>query len=359
MKIAFLNIHNCIVERGSEVFVHELATHLSNSHSVTVFQTGRAKKERYTVQEIKGIKEFFHQSYSFCNSPLLNFINTRLYYFGVFVFTVKCIPYLLKEQFDWIIPINGRSQGIICRFIRFLSKKKILISGHAGIGFEDKLNIILGRPDVFVALTKKAYKWAGKISGKISVKYIPNGINTKKFSQNPEVEKLTLTKPRIMCVSALLPYKRIDLLIRAVSIIPEVSLIIIGDGPLRGEIEYKGKKLLEDKFILVPYVSHDKIVHYYNACDLFSLPSKESEAFGLAYLEAMSCNLPVVAPDDQNRRDISGEAGLYCDVEDIKRYANSLKSALSINFGNKPIIQAAKFDWKLLAKKYDEIFQNK
>lgn len=342
MKIAFLNIYNGVIERGSEVFVREIAAKLSQKHFVNIFQTGEKEKEKYKIQQISGIP---FKPYSL------------FYNFWVLIFTLKCLPYLWKEKYDWIIPINGRWQILICRFLRFLRGGKILISGHAGVGFEDRLNLVLGKPDIFVALTPTAFYWAKKIYPKGKIFYIPNGVDIERFSPNVSPQELGLPKPIILCVSALQSYKRVELLIRAVSQLPGVSLLVIGDGPLRENIISLGNKLLEKRFCLISYVPFDKIAHYYSSAQIFSLPSLESEAFGLVYLEALACNVPVVAPNYKNRKEIIGEGGVYFDPENINDYIRKLQEALEINFGREPRIQAEKFSWGKITQKYEEIME--
>ena len=195
---------------------------------------------------------------------------------------------------------------------------------------------------VFVALSKDALSWARKISNQADLVYIPNGIDTAKFRPDIPSEKVNLAPPIVICVSALLPYKRIDLLISAVEKLKNTSLLLIGDGPLREQIVKSGQHLLGQRFLHFEKIDHDKIAHFYRSGNLFSLPSKESEAFGMVYLEALACNLPVVVPDDGKRRDIVGRAGLFCDVTDINRYSSTLEKALNKDFGNLPCRQAKK-----------------
>jgi len=339
MKIAFLNIYNGVVERGSEVFVKELADQLSLRNNVCVFQSGKIEKAAYKTQQIKGIP----------------FISTQrfLYHFLVMVFTIKCLPYLYRDNYDWIIPVNGRLQSVICRLLRAVKKNKILITGHAGVGFEDKFNIIFGRPDVFIALTPLAHKWAKQYTA--NTNYIPNGVDTGKFNPGVKPMKLDLKPPVILCSSALLPYKRVDLVVQAVAKIPNAGLLLIGDGPLNEEIDTLGKKLLLGRFLHIKYVEHDKIAGFYAASSLFTLVSKQSEAFGLVYLEAMACNKPIVVPDDLNRRQIIGKAGIFCDPENIAEYANALDQALNNNWGNEPRRQAEKYSWGVIAHKYEDV----
>src|SRR3989338_11312324 len=341
MKIAFLNVYNGVVERGSEVFVKELASQLSLRNNVCVFQSGKTEKTSYKIQQIKGI-------------PFIS-IQGFLYHFFVLVFTIKCLPYLFRNNYDWIIPVNGRLQSVICRLLRVVKRNKILITGHAGVGFEDKFNIIFGKPDVFISLTPLAHKWALKYIA--NTYYIPNGVDTDLLNPGVKPMKLDLKPPVIFCSSALLPYKRIDLVVQAVAKIPNAGLLLIGDGPLNEEINTLAKNLLPGRFLHIKYVEHDKIAGFYAASSLFTLVSKQTQAFGLVYLEAMTCNKPIVVPDDLNRRQIIGKAGIFCDPENIAEYANALDQALNNNWGNEPRRQAEKYSWGVIAHKYEKVFE--
>ena len=102
-------------------------------------------------------------------------------------------------------------------------------------------------------------------------------------------------------------------------------------------------------------VPHDKIDQYYRAADMFILTSSRSEAFGIAYLEAMACNLPVIATDDPIRREIIGPAGLF--VTDPQHdYSHVLKQALTTKWDNLPRNQALKFSWPPIIRQYEEVF---
>jgi L-malate glycosyltransferase len=71
------------------------------------------------------------------------------------------------------------------------------------------------------------------------------------------------------------------------------KLVMIGDGPDRGAAEYlvRKKKLSKDVFFLG---KQDRVYDILGVGDLFLLPS-DSESFGLAALEAMACEVPVLA----------------------------------------------------------------
>jgi len=346
MKIAFLNIYQGIVSRGAENFVKEVSSRLKEKHQVDVFSIdGRISEEKARSQTPltfwgKILYKFFLDSHSR----------------RVLLFTLSVLPRILKGGFGWVIPVDGGWQVLILKILKLfkLTKFKILVSGQAGIGRDDLRNLRM-RPDVFVALTQRAGKWAKEITREVRVVYIPNGVDLKKF--NPEVKpaKINLERPIIICVAGLNPYKRVDLTIKATSKLDKGSLLLLGDGPEGEKIENLGQKLLGPKRFLRTTVLYEEVPSYYTASDLFTLVSESSEAFGSAYVEAMACGLPVVATDDESRREIIGEAGFFVDPEDINEYTQTLEKALKTNFGDKPRQQAQKFSWDKIASQYEEI----
>ena len=94
----------------------------------------------------------------------------------------------------------------------------------------------------------------------------------------------------------------------------------------------------------------------YSRANVFTLASKTYESFGIVLVEAMASGLPVVATDDPIRREIVGDAGLFVDPTDTDAYAAAIEKALNTDWGNKPRKQAEKFDWDVIAKQYEDLF---
>jgi rhamnosyl/mannosyltransferase len=97
----------------------------------------------------------------------------------------------------------------------------------------------------------------------------------------------------ILAVGRLIYYKGLRYLIEAMRDIPG-HLLIIGEGPLRGELEADAARhRVADRVTFLGQVPD--AVPYFQAADVFALPSiARSEAFGLVQLEAMACGKPVV-----------------------------------------------------------------
>jgi glycosyltransferase involved in cell wall biosynthesis len=75
---------------------------------------------------------------------------------------------------------------------------------------------------------------------------------------------------------------------------PDLRLVIGGKGPLAGELEAQVRCLgLQEKVSLVGFIPEERLASYYAAADLFVLPTRMLEGFGLVTVEAMACGTPV------------------------------------------------------------------
>lgn len=103
---------------------------------------------------------------------------------------------------------------------------------------------------------------------------------------------------RLITVGTLKPLKDQRTLIAAFAILRQqlpAKLLIVGDGPLRGELETQARELgIADDVILLGFVQDP--YPYYMAADLFVLTST-AEGFGNVLVEALECGLPVVSTD--------------------------------------------------------------
>lgn len=348
MKVAFLNIYGGKVFRGAERAVDELATRLQvKDHRVTVFQSTSWHHELYSVFSIPGLPVVLTDV---GNNLVLRFLKKFYldpYSLLVLFFSLRCLPKLWSEQFDILLPINGFWQIVVCKIVQFFRGGKIGVFGYAGIGVDDYTSLKL-TPDIFFPMTEVAAHWARKVNARVPLKVIPGGVDTKRI--HPQVQPLpvSLKPPIILTIAALVPYKRVDLVIKAVSKLPVASLLLVGSGPLKDHLTALGQKLLGKRFKRID-ASFEELPSLYTVANLFTLPSthssKSSEAFGIVYVEAMAANVPIVAPDDDLRREIIGPAGLFVDCTNIEKYAETIHQALEKKWSTIPRKQAEKFEW--------------
>lgn len=128
---------------------------------------------------------------------------------------------------------------------------------------------------------------------------LPYGIPVEQFSYREEAAIAAIRERFglrvVISVGRLIYYKGFDVLVRAMKDV-DGTLLIVGKGPLRGELESLARELgIAGRVHLLGEVPPGEIAAYYHASDVFALASvARSEAFGIVQLEAMACGLPVV-----------------------------------------------------------------
>ena len=138
-----------------------------------------------------------------------------------------------------------------------------------------------------------------------SIEVIPPGVNTDLFhpaDTRMARQKLNLeNRQTILYVGRIEPLKGLDILLKAVALLNDdtgPNLLIVG-GSLEKDAELERLNTLannldiSDIVTFTGSVDQEYLPDYYNAADVFVLPSWY-ESFGLAALEAMACGTPVV-----------------------------------------------------------------
>jgi glycosyltransferase involved in cell wall biosynthesis len=275
---------------------------------------------------------------------------------AILKFTLKNFGKVWREKYDIVIPLNGGWQPALMRIITWLRGGKMIIVGESGIGWDD-MNNLWCFPDTFVAISTYAKKWAKKINPFCKVVYIPNGVDTKRFTPDGSGLKHNLNKPVILTVAALTKSKRIDLVIKAVAGVENASLLICGKGEEKDQLQALGKRLLGNRFKIIEQ-DYDQMPEVYRSANLFTLVSTSVHAFEIVLVEAMASGLPVVANQDPIREEIVGDAGYLVNPTEITKYTEKIQKVLSMNWGDKPHKQAEKFNWDKISTDYENLFNN-
>lgn len=234
-----------------------------------------------------------------------------------------------------VIPTNGRFQVALCRLLTWILNKPMVVFGHSGPGADDKWNLLCS-PEVFVCFTRTQAEWAARFKLPwTKIEIIPHAVDTDIFTSGTKQKK-----PTVLCVAANQPAKRVELITRAVNLLPGAKLRIVGTGQPEQ----------------VPFV---KMPEVYKQASVFCFVPQPWEAFGLVFLEAMAANLPIVTTDDPIRREIVGVAGIFVSrPESPVELAAAIHSALSRDWGNLPRTRAEKFSWEIIAQKYEKLISS-
>jgi glycosyltransferase involved in cell wall biosynthesis len=135
-----------------------------------------------------------------------------------------------------------------------------------------------------------------------------------------------------LVVSALVPYKRIDLAIDACAR-ARVPLLIAGDGPERVELERAAGSAVR----FVGRVTDDEIRSLYQRAAVVLLPGEED--FGIVPLEAQACGRPVVALGRGGACEtvLAGETGELVEASDTEAFADAITTAIARHYDSNHI----------------------
>ena len=178
---------------------------------------------------------------------------------------------------------------------------------------------------------------------------IPNGVKV----YNIDNIKADRSIPIIVTVSRLVKKNGVSFLIKAMQNI-DGKLIIIGDGYLRKKLERLVEKLkLKDKVEFKGQISNELVYEYLKQADVFCRPSL-SEGLGNVFLEAMSCQIPVVATPVGGIVDFlkEGETGWFCKVKDSQSIAEKINYIFDDN-NSEEIRKIKEQAFSMVSKQYN------
>lgn len=133
-----------------------------------------------------------------------------------------------------------------------------------------------------------------------------------------------------LAVSRMVPYKRLDLAIRACHR-AGYPLVIAGRGPMEPALrDLAGRLGAAVKFVIAP--SDDELRRLYRAADVVVFPGQED--FGIVPVEAQACGTPVVALDRGGTAEtvVHGVTGVLVASQDEESFAAGIREALSAGF---------------------------
>jgi glycosyltransferase involved in cell wall biosynthesis len=139
-------------------------------------------------------------------------------------------------------------------------------------------------------------------------------------------------RPSAGAIAVMRPQKGLDVFVRAAPAIlesvPEARLAVIGDGPLRGELDELARRCgVGERLRFFPFSPPSS--RYLRALDLFVLPSLW-EAFPISVLEALACGVPQVASAVGGTGEalLEGRTGLLCPPGDPAALAAAVVALL-------------------------------
>ena len=203
------------------------------------------------------------------------------------------------------------------------------------------------------------------------IEVIPNFIDTDRFvRQDKEHFKQALCpngEKVIVHVSNFRPVKNapqvVEVFHRLQNGTSNVKLLLVGDGPDRVPTERMARDLgvYDDVRFLG---KQDPVEEILSIADVFLMPSG-SETFGLAALEAMACEVPVVATNVGGLPEliVHGETGFLCPIDDIDEFTECTRTLLTDEEMHAEMAAAARrravetFDIERVVPRYEEYYE--
>jgi L-malate glycosyltransferase len=375
MKIAY--IYDALypwVKGGAEKRMYELARRMAQQgHEVHCYSWGW-----WWVDE--GKKDIIYEGIHLhgVGKPKPLYTNNRRSIKEALLFAFELLPSLWKDNFD-VIDCQGFPffSCFPSKFHSMAGKSTLIITllevwgdywytylGHLGFFGRILEKIVLHLSNNMISISEKTKKDLLKIRKIGGTVVIPPGIDYNEINKVP---------PRgeewdIIFAGRLIKEKRVDLLIRSLSIAkennPHISCLIVGEGP---EIGYL--KILANELNLLPNLQFMEFLEdvpdlfgYMKSAKVFVLPS-EREGFGMVVIEANACGIPVVVVEGSMNASVDlikdGFNGFIAQpsANDVALKINqALKERKELR--EKCIKSAQEYDWDNLISLLEGYYQN-
>jgi phosphatidylinositol alpha-1,6-mannosyltransferase len=225
--------------------------------------------------------------------------------------------------------------------------------------------------DHIVAVSRFTLEVTAKLIGpdyRSKISLIQNGVDIDKFQPGPRSEALRANYDLddntfiFVSVSRLVEKKGHDKTIVALASVlkffPDTKLLIVGDGPFLGKLMQITECLgLESAVRFTGSVPEDELADHYRLGQVFVMPNRalpdgDTEGFGLVFLEANGCGLPVIAGQDGGSLEAvtNGINGLVVDGNSEDEITSAMlrlrgDAALRTSLRANGLLRAREFDW--------------
>jgi phosphatidylinositol alpha-1,6-mannosyltransferase len=206
---------------------------------------------------------------------------------------------------------------------------------------------VLERADLVIANSRFTAELVTSEAPRARVVAIPLGVDEQRFRPGGGADlraRLNLEGKRVVTtVARLYAYKGHETVFRAIGELSadereKLVYLVAGTGPYEAELRSMAAELRVDDCVRwLGFVAEEQLPELYAATDLFALCTRDSvddrgvEGFGLAFLEAQSCGVPVVGTATGGIRDAvrDGEGGWLIGQDDFKTLSGLLRKLVN------------------------------
>ena len=383
MKILMPTLHYPPVLGGFELFMQNLAERVPDDCEMVVV-TGRVVG--LPTKEVRGNLTIYRDASLW---PLGDLSGSNwAYIITSFSILVWRSFYLIWKHKINVLHGIGAGGGLVCLKLRWLTGKPYVITIQSA-DFSVYHPLV---PSIVVKFHDWVERWIYKkatrhhaVSNDLCKHYerqgvagtcdmFPNGIDTKKYypvsgdEKRKIRDKYNLPRDKFLAVNiSRLEWKNgVGDCIKALVELPDVSLVVIGDGSLRGKLKELVKELkLGSRVFFMGQIPFDEVGPIAASCDLF-IRTPLAEGFGISFLEGLAVGIPVVGTNTGGVPDIiqSGVNGILVEPGNVAEIARAIKTikkdvAMRERFVSNGLkVIKEKYDWGIISAKIYDLFKS-
>ncbi len=294
-----------------------------------------------------------------------------------------------RHPFDWILSMRWNLDGVA--MLPALKPETIFFQWYHGGELFDRhltkpkwaarLSALMDRASINTAVS---HFTSGLVTANFPacprLQTVHLGVDTKRFVPTGDTENVKASlglqgKKIFLTLARLVHRKGQALVIRSLAELKnkEIVYVICGKGKAEKDLRQLAEELdVADQVRFAGFINEEQKVQYYQACDLFVMPSKsegevgEVEGFGLTYLEANACGKPVIGGNQGGCLEAiaEGESGLLVDPDSPGQLTAAIRKLLdNPDIYHEMAIKARKrvedaFSWEVSCRKLLELYKN-
>ncbi|MCL2654202.1 MAG: glycosyltransferase [Coriobacteriia bacterium] len=245
-------------------------------------------------------------------------------------------PYPWGEA-QWTLQAASKTAPYVVTYHSDIVRQKLALRFY-----QPFLNRFLDRARLIIASSPQLIKGSANLAGRAAkCRQVNFGLPVERIAHDPAaIERARELRasfggaPLVLFVGRLVYYKGVEVLGRALPLVPDAQFVVIGTGSERAVLTSLAAAAgASERLHIIDGVDDAELAAWYHAADVLTLPSTSpSEAFGLVQIEAHAAGTPVVSsdlPTGVTYANLDGVTGLTAPAGDAEALAAAINRLLA------------------------------